>query len=271
MTLLQRTYEGRQYTYELQEGVIRGDYYKDCLVENLPDIMRRLLATRRKVAILDMATGHGYTAVILADFYREVIEKIVAEDINPDAVALAHRNAEHNHCGDVVDVRIGSLYDALRPKETFDLIVSALPPVPISSEEMATLPDAVRIHHWIPSTAGPTGRDLLDGMIAGARSHLREKGIIVTAQADFQNATRHTLDCLRDHGFAGERLPISHRKKLCETTLTTLRRMHIERLGYRFVPDEQGDDCFVVETYAGHVPEGNCDWKSPFVAGAESS
>ncbi len=251
METVERTYRGKTYKYAFRDGVIKHDYYKDRLVDNLHGLMEVILQARGKIEVLDMATGNGYTAIILADYYRDAIKRLVAYDINPEAVDLAQHNAGHNNCADNIDFRVGSLYEPLHECEKFNLIVSALPPVPISPEEMAKLPGTTRAHHWIESTAGPTGRTLLDGMIEGASKHLHEKGYVITAQADFQNATKHTLDVMREHGLVGQFLGGPWKKKLHKDMLTVLRRKHIEHLGYTFHQDEDGDDYFTVEVYSG--------------------
>ncbi len=172
-----RTYINKTFIYEFRDKVIKTDYYKDHLVTQLPLVMNELLSKKKKIRALDMATGHGYTAVILSNYYENNIVQLVVDDINPRAVDLARYNILANKCNiKKIDFRIGSLYEPLHEGETFDLIVSTLPPVPVLSDELALLPEDIKVHHWVASTAGITGRDLLDEMIHGAYDHLNPGG-----------------------------------------------------------------------------------------------
>jgi len=252
-SIINRVYCELSLYYELRDGVIKTDYYKDYLVEQLPCVMNELLKKKRKnLKVLDIATGHGYTATIMAKYYEAHIKKVVAYDINPQAVELAKRNAQRNNCNiRLIDFRIGSIYEPLRKKEKFDIILSALPPVPITSKELQNLPDEVRLHHWISSTAGTTGRELLDQMIEGAYQKLNHGGIVLTAQADFQDSTSKTLDVMKNYGLKGKLVGKSRSKKLKETRLTFLRREAIMNLGYRFTKDKDGDEQFYIAIYRG--------------------
>lgn len=252
MEIAKKTYKGKNYEYIYEDGVIKTDYYKDQLVKYLPNVMDELLKTKKKIRVLDMATGHGYTLVILSDFYNKHLNEIVAYDINPKAVKLAMANVRRNNCPlHKIDFRIGSLYEPLKESEKFDLIVSALPPVPIHSDELEKMPESIKVHHWIASTAGTTGRDLLDGMLKNAFKHLTLNGVVITAQADFQNATQHTLDIMKKNSLKGERIGIPKSIKIKDTKLTWNRKEHISNLGYNFTKDEDGDEQFFVEIYRG--------------------
>lgn len=252
MEITQKTYLGKKYEYIYEDGVIKSDYYKDQLIKYLPNVMFELLKVKDKIKVLDMATGHGYTLVILSDFYNKHIDKIVAYDINPKAVKLARTNVQRNNCPlHKIDFRIGSLYEPLMEDEKFDLIVSALPPVPINSDELEKMPEDIKVHHWITSTAGTTGRDLLDGMIKNAFKYLNPNGVVITAQADFQNAVQHTLDIMRKNSLNGERIGIPKSIKIKDTKLTWNRKEHISNLGYNFTEDKNGDEQFFVEVYRG--------------------
>lgn len=72
MEITQKTYLGKKYEYIYEDGVIKSDYYKDQLIKYLPNVMSELLKVKDKIKVLDMATGHGYTLVILSDFYNKL-------------------------------------------------------------------------------------------------------------------------------------------------------------------------------------------------------
>lgn len=250
--IVTRHYLTAAFKYRFIDGVIKQDYYKDHLVQQLPGVMERLIKRKKRINVLDMATGNGYTAIILSKYYERFINKIVAYDINPNAVELAESNARLNKCKiNILDFRVGSLYDPLADTELFDIIISALPPVPIEPEELSLLPNDVKVHHWITSTAGRDGRNLLDGMIKGARKHLYNSGIVLTVQSDFQNAMDHTLKVMRRHSLLSSRLGVPKSMKLKNTKLTVLRKRAIVDLGYVFTRDCEGDERFFIETYQG--------------------
>lgn len=248
---LTRYYLGTKLVYKLKQGVIGQDYYKDYLVAELPQVMADLIRNKNgKIAILDMATGHGYTAIIFARCYAKYIKTIVAYDINPKAIELARYNAQLNNCGNLVDFRVGSLYEPLKQGEKFDLIISALPPIPITGKELKNLPKTIRSHHWIGSTGGSTGRNLIDKMIKGALAHLNKKGIIITTHADFLDCNK-TLDTMKEVGFDASIVGRMKSKKLKETTLTLSRRRAIISLGYTFSYDKDRDEQFLIGVFLG--------------------
>lgn len=248
---LTRYYLGTKLVYKLKQGVIGQDYYKDYLVEKLPQIMADLTRNRNdKISILDMATGHGYTAIIFARCYAKHVKNIVAYDINPKAIELARYNTKLNNCGNLVNFRVESLYEPLKQGEKFDLIVSALPPIPITGKELENLPKMIRAHHWTKSTGGSTGRKLIDKMIKGAPAHLNRNGVVVTTHADFLDYNK-TLDTMREVGFDASLVGRMKSKKLKDTALTLARRKAIIDLGYQFSYDKDGDEQFFIGVFLG--------------------
>ncbi len=252
-TTINRFYQKVPLVYEFRDGVIQSDYYKDYLVDQLPQVMDGFLKMKsHNVRVLDMATGNGYTAVIMGKCYEKHIGKIVVYDINSHAVNLARYNVVLNKCNEsLYDFRVGSLYEPLHVGETFDIILSALPPVPITGDELHQMESSIRAHHWVASTAGPTGRDLLDGMIIDAYKYLKPQGFILTVQADFQNVTKNTIEVMNTYHLNGSLVSKMKSKKLKETSLTMLRRKEIMDIGYRFTQDSDGDEQFFIAVYIG--------------------
>ncbi len=120
--------------------------------------------------VLDVGTGTGVLAVFSA--YAGA-EKVVAIDINPDAVRNAQHNAyEHGFAG-VIDVRLSDVYQNIAEAETFDLIVANLP------FRHKTAPDLVSASLW--DSDFHAHRQL----ISGARKHLKRCGRVLLAQASF--------------------------------------------------------------------------------------
>jgi release factor glutamine methyltransferase len=68
--------------------------------------------------VLDLGTGSGVGAV----FAARSAARVVATDINPDAVRCAQMNALLHHCEDKIETRVGDLFEPTRD-EQFDLIL----------------------------------------------------------------------------------------------------------------------------------------------------
>lgn len=130
---------------------------------------------------------------------------VVATELVPEAVELANRNVAKHAYADRIEVRQGSLFDALRPEErgTFDLIVSN-PPY-ISDAEFEKCPPNVRDHE--PATAlrgGLDGLDLVRRIVAEAPTWLAPGGgLAVEIQYDQAERVR---DCFVEAGFTDVRL-----------------------------------------------------------------
>lgn len=74
--------------------------------------------------VLDVGTGSGVIAIF--SVYKEA-EKVVAIDINPDAVRAAKANAELHGFSNIIDVRLSDMFDNIKEVEQFDVITCNLP------------------------------------------------------------------------------------------------------------------------------------------------
>jgi len=84
--------------------------------------MARHLRVGSDEAVLDMGTGSGIQALVAARTAR----RVVAVDINPEAVRCARGNAARNGLGHV-RVLCGDLFEPLGSAERFDLIIFTPP------------------------------------------------------------------------------------------------------------------------------------------------
>lgn len=73
--------------------------------------------------VLDIGTGAGIQAVTAA----QKAQKVVAVDINPDAVQCAKENVQKNGVSHIVTVLQGDLFSALNQQEKFDVILFTPP------------------------------------------------------------------------------------------------------------------------------------------------
>ena len=135
--------------------------------------------------VLDLGTGTGCIAISLAAQIGEA--RVVATDVAGDALALAARNASAHGVGERIEFREGSLWDALRDDERFEVVASN-PPY-ISDREWAEV--APNVRDWEPQRAlrgGVDGLDVVRGVIAGAGERLAPGGVLLVEIAASQEA-----------------------------------------------------------------------------------
>jgi HemK-related putative methylase len=87
------------------------------LLASLVQARGDLLAAGMRV--LDLGTGSGIGAIAAAT----QAQRVLATDINAEAVRCARINALLNHVDDRIEVRRGDLFEPLTPDEQFDLVL----------------------------------------------------------------------------------------------------------------------------------------------------
>jgi len=130
-----------------------------------------------QLTALEIGTGTGAIALSLA--LEGPFDRIVATDISPDALELAHENAElaGDEVARRVEFREGPLWTPIGEGETFDIVVSN-PPYIAESEREELQPEVI---DWEPPGAlfaGEDGLDLIRELIAGAPGYLRPGGLL---------------------------------------------------------------------------------------------
>jgi release factor glutamine methyltransferase len=115
--------------------------------------------------ILDMGTGSGLLAVAAAQ--KPEVERVVAVDIDPDAIVLARRRAEGSGVSDRIEFRIGDLFDGV-DGEGFDFILFNPPYLP--SEE------PIDEASW---SGGEGGGEVIRRFLDAADGHLKPGGAII--------------------------------------------------------------------------------------------
>ena len=123
--------------------------------------------------ILDVGTGSGVIALTLAAELPQA--QVFAVDISPDALALAHENAQSLGLADRVTFLQSDLLAAVDGR--FDLIVANLPYIP--TEEIPTLSREVQHDPRLALDGGPTGRECMEQLIATAPEKLLPGGQLV--------------------------------------------------------------------------------------------
>lgn len=141
--------------------------------ENLvEEVMREVCDGDR---ILDLCTGSG--CILLSLLHYSNGSTGVGTDLSEDAVAAARKNACRLGLSDRSDWRTGDLFEALKPGERFDIIVSN-PPY-IRRKTIRELAPEVRIHEpRMALDGGEDGLDFYRRIIPGAADHLVTGGML---------------------------------------------------------------------------------------------
>ena len=141
--------------------------------EYLPELLAARLGDVAPRAVLDLGTGSGALACVLAVRYPEA--RVTAVDTSAEALALAAENVAALGLGERVRLLESDWFAALPAGETFDLIV-ANPPY-LASEETAAAEPEVRVFEPAAAlTAAEGGLADLRRIVAGARERLRPGG-----------------------------------------------------------------------------------------------
>jgi release factor glutamine methyltransferase len=147
-------------------------YYQDCAF-NTPSkvyepkedsaLLADNLIIEKGDYVLDMGCGSGIQAIVAS----RKAKKVLAVDINPQAIETAKRNAETNNAENI-DYRISDLFLKIKSDEKFDLIAFNPPYVPSDEKDMES-------KAW---AGGIMGRETIDRFVEDASKHLTEKGRI---------------------------------------------------------------------------------------------
>lgn len=135
-----------------------------------------------KDRVLELGCGCGLIAITAAKRGAYV----VATDNSPLAVQNTQDNAEHHKLQERVEVRLGHLFEPIRPDERFSVIAFNPPYLPGTKVEPGF--DS----RW---SAGPDGRQVTEAFLAECTRFLDAKGRLLLVQSSLSNPdkTRQTL------------------------------------------------------------------------------
>lgn len=125
------------------------------------------------LAALDLCTGSGCLAVLLAEAFPEAA--VDAVDLSPDALEVARRNIDDYGLGERVQLHQGDLFTPLGDT-TYDLIVSNPPYV--NGESVAALPPEYRHEPSLALGSGEDGLDATRVILREAGRHLNPGGLL---------------------------------------------------------------------------------------------
>ena len=150
------------------------------IAELLPDGLERYVGPADAVkSALDLGTGSGCLAILLADAYQEA--DIDAVDISSDALAVAQRNVSDYGLADRINLIRSDLFANL-PEKSYDLIISNPPYVTASA--MESLPDEYRHEPRIALAGGDDGLDAVRTIVKEAPRFMMPGGTLVVEVGD---------------------------------------------------------------------------------------
>ncbi|HEY3209865.1 MAG TPA: 50S ribosomal protein L11 methyltransferase [Actinomycetota bacterium] len=164
------TWEGRggPFTILLAPSVFAPTYTSKEVAEGM--------VVNEGETVIDIGCGSGVLSFVAA---RLGAGRVYGTDANPDAVAIAQRNAERLHLQDSVDLRAGSLFEPLHGIQA-DVVIGDVSGVP---DDIAAVSD------WFPGgfSGGPTGAEVPVAMLEASRPHLRPGGRLYLPTGSIQD------------------------------------------------------------------------------------
>lgn len=136
--------------------------------------------------VLDLCTGSGVIAVFSA---INGAKRVLATDINPDAVKCAEKNAERHGFNSVIEVRFSDMFTSIKPQEKFDVITINPPFTPHSASDFAE------------RTVWDENLTVQNKFFEGVKQHLKKNGRIYMSQAKF-GAVESMKEKARKSGFS---------------------------------------------------------------------
>lgn len=155
--------------------------YKDLKLEVPEEVYKSaedtfLAAENLKVSeeekVLELGTGCGLLALVAA----KQGARVVATDINTEAVEIAEKNARKHDISEKIDFRKGNLFEPVEGEE-FNVIIFNPPYLPVSEAERT---ESELERAW---DGGSDGRELIDRFLDEVRNHLKSGGRIYLVQS----------------------------------------------------------------------------------------
>lgn len=131
--------------------------------------------TQSPAKILDLCTGSGCIGIACA--YAFPTAEVVLSDISQDALDVAKENISRHHLDLRVTALASNLFLGLEIEDKFDLIVSNPPYV--DAQDLAAMPEEYHQEPELALVAGDDGLDLVKVILANARQHLNDGGLLV--------------------------------------------------------------------------------------------
>jgi ribosomal protein L3 glutamine methyltransferase len=145
------------------------------IAELIPDALQPFVGDSERVAAaLDLCTGSGCLAILLAHAYPNA--EVDAADISADALAVAQRNVSDYELDGRINLVRSDLFGNL-PERRYDLIVCNPPYV--TTAAMESLPPEYRHEPPLSLAGGDDGMDAVRVILADAPRFLAPNGVLV--------------------------------------------------------------------------------------------
>lgn len=141
--------------------------------------------------VLEIGTGSG----IVAMYASKMTDKVVATDINFNAIELAEKNFAANGIKNI-QLLFGDLFEPVK-NQKFDVILFNTPYLP--TQECEILDDGLNCAF----DGGLDGRDVIDKFLNEVKNHLNHGGRIQLVQSSLSNI-EETISKLKHLGFKAE-------------------------------------------------------------------
>ena len=161
--------------------------------------------------VLDIGTGCGILAILAAEKAR----KVVAIDVNPQALRCTQMNAKRNGVACKIETRLGNLFEPVMYEEKFNLILFNAPYLPSTEEEPNTWLDRA----W---EGGQFGRSIIDRFLSEVPNHITKKGKILLVQSTLSDI-QGTLQKLEEQGLSAR---ILAKEKVAFETIVVIAAEH---------------------------------------------
>ena len=163
------------------------EYLLELIVAKLPEPPK---------SILDLGTGSGAIALGLANHFP--LAQVTAVDVSAVALELARENATATGFSERVTFLLSDWFSQVDPTARFDLIV-ANPPYLSETEVAAAEPEVRDFDPKAALTPGGDGSTALTAILAKAREHLADHGLLALETGIGQHAA--LLGLSKESGF----------------------------------------------------------------------
>lgn len=142
-------------------------------VELIPDALQAAIGKRKVRRALDLCTGSGCLAILLANAFPEAV--VDATDISEEALNVAQQNVDDHGLGHRVHLMQSDLFASI-PANDYDLILSNPPYEP--SPLLYVMPPEFRHEPGMALDGGDDGMTLVRRIINESHAHLAKGGLL---------------------------------------------------------------------------------------------